>query len=143
MAAILAEHAGEDMDGRQDTLVAAVGEGRAMAAVVAEIAVDHLPFEDVADHVAAVAAAALHHDVAQAEVIEILPAGHVAGQQDAVPVAARSLDVQSLQQEKAEGRSADHLDDVGAVTDLRYQARAGPDDAALPRHMGARLDPQA
>src|SRR5690606_29602636 len=103
MAAILAEHAGEDMDGRQDTLVAAVGEGRAIAAVVAEIAVDHLPFEDVADHVAAVAAAALHHDVAQAEVIEILPAGHVAGQQDAVPVAARSLDVQSLQQEKAEG----------------------------------------
>src|SRR3546814_17050340 len=52
---ILAEHAAHDMHGRQDTGAAAMGESGPIAAIVPQVAVDQLAFEDGAREMTAIA----------------------------------------------------------------------------------------
>src|SRR3546814_1140843 len=90
------------MHGRQDTGAAAMGESGPIAAIVPQVAVDQLAFEDVALEMTAIAAAVLHDDIAQAEIIQVVFLAF-AKDLDAVPILAVAENVEPLDQHEARG----------------------------------------
>jgi len=130
--AVLAKNAAEDMDGRQDASTRPVSERRAVALVVAEIAVDYLAFEDISDHQATIAAAALHHDVAQAEIIEIVFLV-LALKVKPVAFAASTQDIEPFYEQETHSRTTDEFQHVRAVGDCRHQSRAMCADSVMAR----------
>src|SRR5579875_647794 len=134
---ILAEDAADDVQRRQDAAVIAVREGRSIALVAAEIAVENLSLEYVPDQAAAVAATALNSDVAQAEIVEIDTAA-VTFDGDAVPFPTPTEDIEAFDQDEAYRRAAVKLEHI-AVVDLRVESDSVTDNAALPSEVAGAL----
>jgi hypothetical protein len=86
--------------------------------------------------------AALDHEIAQAEIVEIVFLGFaLQGQPGAV--AATSQNVEAFDQQEALCRPAVEGQNVTAVGDRRLDACAVRDDAVTAGDVAARVDPQA
>src|SRR3546814_3771522 len=115
------------MHGRQDTGAAAMGESGPIAAIVPQVAVDQLAFEDVALEMTAIAAAVLHDDIAQAEIIKVVFIAF-AKYIDAVPILAVAENVEPLDQHEVRGGGSVDAQDPEFTPDLRDQAGPSGDD---------------
>ena len=114
-----------------------MGEAGAIAVVIAEVAVDHLPFEDVAGQGAAVAAAILHDHVADTEIVDVL-AEAFASDPQADAVHARALDAEALDKQIAYRALAQDLDHRRAIGDGRDQPRADAGPGGVELGQGSR-----
>jgi hypothetical protein len=141
MLAIIAEHGSENVNGGQNAASPAMGEGDPVTLIVPEVAIDELAFEYIANEAAAIAATSLHNDVAQAKIVEVATLS-LAGDRDAMTIASGTTDFQPFDQNEASGRIADQFHHTGAIVDGRYQARPMRNDAAEPRNVGTRRNPQ-
>src|SRR5579875_100281 len=110
--------------------------------VLAEIAIDDLAFEDIADEPTAITAAALNHHVPEAEIVERLVLV-LAFEIDTVPLAPGAQDVESLEQQKAGIGMADHFENIAPVLDRGEQARPVRHDAPPMPDIGIDRDAQA